>query len=180
MVLPSAPSNGAGMPHSMSRVTARGFKPSFIQFKLKFLTLVGRCWLFLRYSVRGSESFERSMYQCRVVFTVGLLLQMTQYGSTSSGWFQKFAADVALVAAGFLAAAVRTFAFYEAVRQETLVVFAVEHLGVLGEDVTVFLDFQKGFLDEFFVDWAFCAGVIVKGGIPLAEKLCDFGVVAVS
>ena len=55
--------NGAGIPHSTSRVTARGFKPSFIQFKLKFLTLVGSCWLFFRYSVRGSESFERSMYQ---------------------------------------------------------------------------------------------------------------------
>src|SRR5450756_1157317 len=83
MVLPSAPGNGAGMPHSTSRVTARGFKPSFIQFKLKFLTLAGNCWLSFRYWVRGSESFERSMYQCRVVFTVGLVLHITQYGSTS-------------------------------------------------------------------------------------------------
>src|SRR5664279_2431858 len=83
MVLPSAPSNGAGIPHSMSRVTALGFKPSFIQFKLKFLTFAGNCWFSLRYSVNGSASFERSMYQCRVVFTAGLLLHMTQYGSTS-------------------------------------------------------------------------------------------------
>ncbi len=119
------------------------------------------------------------MYQCRVVFTVGLFLQMTQYGSTSGG-FQEFAADVALVAAGFLAAAVGAFAFHEAVGQETLVMLAVEHLGVLRKDVAVFLDFQKGFLDEFFVDWAFGAGVIVKGGIPSAEELGDFGVVAVS
>ena len=95
-------------------------------------------------------------------------------------WFKKFAAYVALVAAGFLAAAVGTFAFYEAVGQETLVMFAVEHLGVLREDVTVFLDFKQGFLNEFFVDWAFCAGVIVKGGVPSAEEFGDFGVVAVS
>src|SRR3990172_12292219 len=84
MVLPSAPSNGAGIPHSTSRVTARGFKPSLIEFKLKFLTLVGTCLFSFKNWVRGSASLERSMYQCRVVFTVGLLLQMTQYGSTKA------------------------------------------------------------------------------------------------
>ena len=84
-----------------------------------------------------------------------------------------------MVAAGFFAAAVGAFAFYEAVGQEALVVFAVEHLGVLGEDVTVLLDFKKGFLDEFFVDGALGAGVVVKGGVPSAEELGDFGVVAV-
>ena len=56
---------------------------------------------------------------------------------------------------------------------------AVEHLGFLLEDVAVFLDFQQGFLDEFFVDWALGAGVIVKGGVPSAEEFGDFGVVAV-
>jgi hypothetical protein len=85
-----------------------------------------------------------------------------------------------LVSAGFLAAAVGTFAFNEAVRQEPLVMFAVEHLGFLLEDVTVPLDFEKGILYEFFVDWALCACVIVKGSIPSAEKLCDFCVVSVS
>src|SRR5208283_2393385 len=84
MVLPSAPEKGAGIPHSTSRVTARGFKPSFIQFKLKLLTLLGSCWLPCRYFVRDSASFERSMYQCRVVLTVGLFLQITQYGSTKA------------------------------------------------------------------------------------------------
>ncbi len=96
------------------------------------------------------------------------------------GGFEEFAADVALVAAGFLAATIGAFAFHEAVGQETLVMFAVEHLGILSEDVAVLLDFQKGFLDKFFVDWALCAGVIVKGGVPSAEELGDFGVVAVS
>jgi hypothetical protein len=43
----------------------------------------------------------------------------------------------------------------------------------------VFLDFQESFLDEFFVDGTFGAGVIVKGSIPSPEELCDFGVVAV-
>ncbi len=93
---------------------------------------------------------------------------------------QEFAAAVALVAAGFFATAVGAFAFDKAVGQETLVMFAVEHLGVLREYVAVFLDFQQGFLHEFFVDWAFGAGVIVKRGVPFAEELRDVGVVAVS
>ena len=96
------------------------------------------------------------------------------------GGFEKFAADVALVATGFFAAAVGAFAFYKAVGQETLVVFTVEHLGVLGEDVTVFLDFKEGFLDEFFVNGAFCTGIIVERGVPSAEKICNVCVIAVS
>src|SRR3990172_7261268 len=83
MVLPSAPGNGAGIPHSTSRVTARGFKPSFIQLRLKFLALAGSCLFSRMYLLRRSLSLDRSMYQCRVVFTVGGFLQMTQYGSTS-------------------------------------------------------------------------------------------------
>ena len=61
-----------------------------------------------------------------------------------------------------------------------MVVFAVEHLGVLGEDVTIFLDFEKCFLDEGFVNWAFGASIIVERGIPSSEEFGDFGVVAVS
>src|SRR3990170_3281496 len=81
MVLPSAPGKGAGIPHSTSRVTALGFKPSFIQFKLKCLAFAGSCLLSLMYWFSWSDNLERSMYQCRVVFTVGLFLQITQYGS---------------------------------------------------------------------------------------------------
>ena len=96
------------------------------------------------------------------------------------GGFEKFAADVALVASSFFTATVGTFAFYKAVGQETLVVFAVEHLSVLGEDVTVLLDFKKGFLDEFFVNGALSAGVVVKGSVPFTEEICYSGVIAVS
>ena len=85
------------------------------------------------------------------------------------GCFQEAAAVVALVSAGAFVAAVGTFAFHEAVRQEALVVFAVQHLRVLGEDVAVFVDFHEGLLDEFFVDGAFCAGVVVEGCAPLFE-----------
>src|SRR4030067_2590657 len=85
MVLPSAPGKGAGIPHSTSRVTALGFKPSFIQFRLKFLALAGSCLLSLKYRLSWSDNRERSMYQCRVVLTVGGFLQITQYGSTSAG-----------------------------------------------------------------------------------------------
>src|SRR3989304_6757616 len=81
MVLPSAPGNGAGIPHSISRVTALGFKPSLIQFRLKFLALAGSCLLSLMYRLSWSDSFERSMYQCLVVLIVGVFLQITQYGS---------------------------------------------------------------------------------------------------
>ena len=119
------------------------------------------------------------MYQCRVVFTNGFVFADNAVGLNKQCWFKEFAADVTLVASGFLAAAVGAFAFYEAVGQETLVMLAVEHLGVLLEDVAVFLDFQQSFLHEFFVDWAFGACVIVKRGVPSAEKLGDFGVVAV-
>ena len=85
--------------------------------------------------------------------------------------FQKLAADVTLIAAGFLAATIRTFTFYEAVGQEPLVMFAVEHLSVLSKDIAVPLDFQQGFLDELFVDWAFRGGVVVKRGFPSSEEL---------
>ena len=78
------------------------------------------------------------------------------------GRFEQSAAHVTLVSAGFFAAAVWAFSFYEAVRQEPLVVFAVKHLGVLLEDVAVFLDFEQRLLDKLFVDWTFGACVIVK------------------
>jgi hypothetical protein len=58
--------------------------------------------------------------------------------------------------------------------------FAVKHLGFLLEDVAVLLDFKQGFLDEFFMHWAFGAGVIVKGGVPSLEEFGDAGVVSVS
>ena len=57
--------------------------------------------------------------------------------------------------------------------------FAVEHLCVLFKYEPVFLDFHESFLDEFFVDGTFGAGVIVKGSIPSPEELGDLGVVAV-
>jgi hypothetical protein len=83
--------------------------------------------------------------------------------------FQQFAADVTLVASGFFGAAAGTLAFYEAVGEEALVMLTVEHLGFLLENVTVLLDFKKSFLDEFFVHWAFGAGVIVIGCSPSSE-----------
>ena len=58
--------------------------------------------------------------------------------------------------------------------------FAVEHLGVLSEDVTVFLDLQQGFLDELFVDWALRARVVVEGGAPFKEEFSNYSVVSVS
>ena len=92
--------------------------------------------------------------------------------------FEEFAAAVALVAAGFFAAAVGAFAFDEAVWEESLVVLAVEHLRVFREDVAVLFNFKERFLHKFFVNRALCAGVIVKGGIPSAKQLGNFGVVA--
>jgi hypothetical protein len=56
-------------------------------------------------------------------------------------------------------------------------VLAIEHLSVLSEYVTVLLDFQNCFLDEFLVDWAFCGGVIIKRSIPFAEEFGDFRMV---
>jgi hypothetical protein len=95
------------------------------------------------------------------------------------GGFEKFATDVALVATGFFTAAVGAFAFYKAVRQEALVVFAIKHLCVLGEYVAVLLYFEKGFLYEFFVNGAFGACVIIEGCVPFAEEFCNAGVIAV-
>src|SRR4030042_4822814 len=82
MVFPSAPGKGAGIPHATSRVTALGFNPSLIQFKLKFLALAGNCLFPLMYSLSCSANRERSMYQCLVVLIVGVFPQITQYGST--------------------------------------------------------------------------------------------------
>ena len=84
-----------------------------------------------------------------------------------------------MVSASAFVAAVWTFAFYKAVGEEAFVVFAVEHLCVLVEDVAVFVDFHKGFLDEFFVDWAFGSGVVVEGCIPAFEKVGYYSVVSV-
>ena len=81
MVFPSAPGKGAGIPHSTSRVTALGFRPSLIQLRLKFLALVDICLFSWRNLVRGSANLERSMYQCRVFFMVGVFPHMTQRGS---------------------------------------------------------------------------------------------------
>ena len=75
---------------------------------------------------------------------------------------------VALVSAGLFVVTVGAIAFHEAVGQETLVVFAVEHLGVLAEDVAVFVNFHQGFLDEFLVHGALGARVVVEGGFPSA------------
>ena len=96
-----------------------------------------------------------------------------------ASWVPEACRTVALVSAGSFAAAVGAFAFHEAVRQETLVMLAVEHLGVLAEDVAVLVDFHQGFLNEFFVHGAFGARVIVKGSIPPPEEFSDSRVVSV-
>jgi hypothetical protein len=57
--------------------------------------------------------------------------------------------------------------------------FAVEHFGLFLKDVAVAVNFHEVLLDEFFVDGAFGAGVIVKASFPPAEEFGDFGVVAV-
>ncbi len=88
------------------------------------------------------------MYQWRVVFTVGLFFADYAVRFNQHGGLQESAAHVALVAAGFFAAAVGAFAFHESVRQKALVMLAVEHLGILLEDVAVLLDFKQGFLDK--------------------------------
>jgi hypothetical protein len=84
-----------------------------------------------------------------------------------------------LVSASFLAAAVRAFAFHEAIRKEALVMLTVEHLGFLLENVPVFLDFKQGFLNKLLVNWGFGACVIVKRGFPSAEEFSYAGVVEV-
>ena len=84
-----------------------------------------------------------------------------------------------MVSAGAFVAAVWAFAFYEAVGEEALIVFAVQHLCVLVEDVAVFVDFHEDLLDEFFVDWAFGSGVVVEGCAPAFEKVGYYGVVSV-
>ena len=102
------------------------------------------------------------MYQCRVVFTVGLFLQITQYGSISavgssslphmSHWSPRAFSQPQY---GHLPSTKRS-------GKKPLVMLAVEHLGFLLEDVAVFLDFKQGFLDKLLVHWAFGACVIVK------------------
>ena len=117
----------------------RGFKPSFIQFKLKLLTLLGSCGLPSMYSVRGLARLERSLYQCRVVFAVGLL-QMTQYGSISIVGSSSLP-HMSHWSPWAFRSRIRAFAFHKPIRQEPLIMFAVKHLGFLLENVTVFLDF---------------------------------------
>ena len=84
-----------------------------------------------------------------------------------------------MVSAGAFVAAVWAFAFYEAVGEEALVVFAVQHLCVLFEDVAVFVYFHEGLLDEFFVDLTFGSGVVVEGCAPAFEKVCYYGMISV-
>src|SRR5207253_11084731 len=80
MVLSSAPLKGAGMPQARSRVSERGFNPSLIQLRLKFLAFSGRFGFSSTYFFNWSVSFGRSKNQLADSFITGVLWSSTQYG----------------------------------------------------------------------------------------------------
>jgi hypothetical protein len=58
--------------------------------------------------------------------------------------------------------AVGAFAFDESVWQEAFVVLAVGEDYFFGVDVAVLVECLVEFLDEFFVCWALCSGVVAE------------------
>ena len=60
-----------------------------------------------------------------------------------------------------------------------MIVFAIEHLCVLAEDVAIPVDFREYFGDEFLVHWTLGSGVVVERGIPALEQLRDSHMVTV-
>ena len=85
----------------------------------------------------------------------------------------------ALVASSPLGVAVGAFSFHETVGEEPFVILAVGQNHRFAVDVTVFLYFEIGFLDEVFVDWAFCPGVVVELYVEGFEELSDLLMVSV-
>src|SRR5207237_6500519 len=80
MVLSWASLKGAGMPQARSRVSERGFSPSLIQLRLKFLAFSGRFGFSSTYFFNWSESLGRSKNQLADSFITGVLWSRTQYG----------------------------------------------------------------------------------------------------
>ena len=89
------------------------------------------------------------------------------------------AAVVALVSAGGGVVAVWTFSFYEPVWQEALVVFAVWQNDVLFEDISVLVEGAIEFLDELFVNRAFCSCVVVELYVELFDAVREDSVILV-
>lgn len=85
----------------------------------------------------------------------------------------------ALVAPSPLGVAAGAFSFHETVGEEPFVILAVGQNHRLAVDVTVFLDFDVGFLDKVLVDWAFCPGVVVELYVEGFEELSDLLMVSV-
>src|SRR5208337_4147476 len=84
MVFPSAPGNGAGMPHLLSLVNALGLSPSSSHFSEKLRAFSGSC-LFSWTSVRSlSRNFGRSKNQCVDDLTVGVEPQKAHLGRINS------------------------------------------------------------------------------------------------
>src|SRR5205807_6060013 len=74
---------------------------------------------------------------------------------------------------------VRTFAFDEAVRKETLVVETVELGYLLAVHIAVLLDFEVEVSNELFVDSAFSSSIVVELNLESLEKVDDEFVVFV-
>ena len=92
---------------------------------------------------------------------------------------KKSSAFVALVAAGLFASAVGTFAFHEAVGQETLVMLAVQHLCLLAEDVAVLVDFHQGLPERTLCAQGFRCSCNCQRMHPIVEELGYSRVVSV-
>ena len=84
MVFPSAPGNGAGMPHSLSLVTDLGLRPSLIMARDMFLAFSGKFLFRSMYSLSSSENFGRSKNQCLVFLTTGVDPQNAHLGPMRS------------------------------------------------------------------------------------------------
>src|SRR5208283_4280967 len=84
MVFPSAPGNGAGIPHLLSRVSARGLNPSSSHLSEKLRAFSGSCLLAFTIESSFSPNFGKSKNQCFDDLTTGGVPQNTHLGVISS------------------------------------------------------------------------------------------------